>query len=102
VVHLAGEDISTGAWTQGKKDRIRRSRVEGTRLLTRTLADLERPPAVLLSASAIGYYGDRGDEILHEESGAGSGVLASVCRGGGGPPPRPRASAWSTRASAWC
>jgi len=80
VVHLAGEDISRGGWTAAKKARIRQSRVEGTALLARTLASLDRPPAVLACASAIGYYGDRGDETLTEESAPGSGFLASVCR----------------------
>lgn len=80
VVHLAGEDISRGAWTAAKKARIRQSRVEGTALLARTLASLDRPPAVLACASAVGYYGDRGDEALTEESPPGTGFLASVCR----------------------
>jgi len=80
VVHLAGEDISSGGWTAAKKARIRQSRVEGTALLARTLASLDRPPAVLACASAIGYYGDRGDDALTEESPPGAGFLASVCR----------------------
>lgn len=80
VVHLAGEDIAGGSWTAAKKARIRGSRVEGTALLARTLASLDRPPAALACASAIGYYGDRGDETLTEESSPGSGFLASVCR----------------------
>jgi len=80
VVHLAGEDIAGGSWTAAKKARIRGSRVEGTALLARTLASLDRPPAALACASAIGYYGDRGDEALTEESAPGSGFLASVCR----------------------
>jgi len=77
VVHLAGENIA-GRWTAEKKARIRDSRVRGTRLLSETLAQLERPPAVLASASAIGYYGDRGDELLREESPPGRGFLAEV------------------------
>jgi uncharacterized protein len=80
VVHLAGEDISSGTWTAAKKARIRQSRVEGTGLLARTLASLDRAPGVLACASAIGYYGDRGDQILTEESEPGAGFLASVCR----------------------
>ncbi|HXJ81289.1 MAG TPA: TIGR01777 family oxidoreductase [Candidatus Methylomirabilis sp.] len=80
VVHLAGEDISAGKWTAAKKARIRQSRVDGTGLLARTLASLARPPGVLACASAIGYYGNRGDEILTEESGPGAGFLAAVCR----------------------
>ena len=80
VVHLAGDDISSGTWTAAKKASIRQSRVEGTRLLARILASLQRAPEVLVSASAIGYYGDRGDQILTEDSGPGTGFLASVCR----------------------
>ncbi len=77
VVHLAGENIA-GRWTAEKKARIRESRVRGTRFLCETLARLERPPTVLISASAIGYYGDRGDELLREESPPGRGFLADV------------------------
>ena len=80
VVHLAGENIATGRWTAAKKARIRDSRVRGTKLISDTLARLEKPPAVLVSMSAIGYYGNRGDEILSEESGPGRGFLADVCR----------------------
>ncbi len=80
VVHLAGEDIASGTWTPAKKARIRDSRVETTSLLARALARLSRPPAVLASASAVGYYGDRGDEILTEDSAPGTGFLAAVCR----------------------
>lgn len=77
VVHLAGENIA-GRWTTEKRARIRESRIRGTRLLSETLARLERPPTVLVSASAIGYYGDRGDELLREESPPGRGFLAEV------------------------
>jgi uncharacterized protein (TIGR01777 family) len=80
VVHLAGEDIAGGSWTAGKKARIRESRVDGTALLARTLASLDRRPAALACASAIGYYGDRGSQILTEDTGPGTGFLASVCR----------------------
>jgi uncharacterized protein len=80
VVHLAGENISTGRWTAAKKARIRDSRVKGTKLISETLARLEKPPIVLVSMSATGYYGDRGDEVLREESAAGQGFLADVCR----------------------
>jgi len=80
VVHLAGEPIA-GRWTAKKKGRIRQSRVDGTRQLCETLAKLERPPRVLVSASAIGYYGDRGAEPLNEDSSPGEGFLADVCRG---------------------
>ena len=80
VVHLAGENIASGTWTSAKKARIRASRVDTTALLARTLAGLSRPPAVLACASALGYYGDRGDELLTEASSPGTGFLASVCR----------------------
>ncbi len=80
VVHLAGESIAAGRWTAVKKKRILDSRVRGTDLLARTLASLRRPPQVMISTSAVGYYGDRGAEILREESGPGSGFLADVCR----------------------
>jgi uncharacterized protein (TIGR01777 family) len=79
VVHLAGENVA-GLWTQEKKNKIRKSRVEGTRLLSQSLAELGKPPGVLVCASAIGYYGNRGDEILTEESDSGEGFLAEVCR----------------------
>jgi uncharacterized protein (TIGR01777 family) len=80
VVHLAGENISSGRWTPTRKARIRSSRVDGTRLLAETLARLARPPRVLVCASAIGYYGNRAAEKLDERSGPGSGFLAEVCR----------------------
>ena len=80
VVHLAGENIADGRWTAGKKLRIRESRIQGTRLLAQSLARLFDPPKVLVSVSAIGYYGDRGEELLDEESDPGKGFLADVCR----------------------
>jgi len=80
VVHLAGENIAQGRWTAEKKARIRDSRVQGTGLLCRALAETARPPKVLVSASAVGYYGNRGDEELGETSAAGTGFLAEVCR----------------------
>ena len=80
MVHLAGENIASGRWTEARKRRIKESRVNGTRLLAETLARLDRPPRVLVSASAIGFYGDRGDEELIEGSAAGSGFLPEVCR----------------------
>jgi uncharacterized protein len=80
VVHLAGENLAQGRWTAKKKTRIRDSRENSTWLLARTLAGLERPPKVLLSASAIGYYGDCGEEELDEQSASGAGFLADVCR----------------------
>jgi uncharacterized protein (TIGR01777 family) len=80
VVHLAGENISSGRWTEAKKKRILESRTRGTRLLAEALAGLSRPPKVLISASAIGFYGDRGSEQLSEASPAGEGFLAEVCK----------------------
>lgn len=79
VVHLAGESIASGRWTEGKKRAIRESRVKGTSLLSEVLARLSRPPSVFISASAIGYYGNRGDELLTEESAPGNDFLSSVC-----------------------
>jgi len=80
VVHLAGENIAAGRWTKARKIKIRDSRVKGTRLLSESLAGLAQPPAVLVCASAVGYYGDQGERILDEESANGSGFLAEVCR----------------------
>jgi uncharacterized protein (TIGR01777 family) len=80
AVHLAGEPIAEGRWTDEKKRRIRASRVESTRLLAETLARLEPRPRVLVSASAIGYYGDRGAEVLTEASAPGRDFLAEVCQ----------------------
>ena len=80
VVHLAGENIAAGRWTEAQKARIRDSRVHSTRLLCETLAKLSQPPKVLVCASAIGYYGDRGEEMMREDSPAGSGFLADVCK----------------------
>ena len=79
VIHLAGESI-VGRWTEGKKKRIRESRVEGTRNLAEALARTKNRPRVLITGSAIGYYGDRGDEVLREESPSGQGFLPEVCR----------------------
>ncbi|MFN2492988.1 MAG: TIGR01777 family oxidoreductase [Pyrinomonadaceae bacterium] len=79
VVHLAGESIAEGRWTEEKKKRIRESRVKGTRLLGDALANLTQPPETLICASAIGYYGDRGDEVLTESSAPGKDFLSEVC-----------------------
>ncbi len=79
VVHLAGENIAAGRWTADKKRAIRDSRIKGTSLLSESLARLSRPPAVFVSASAIGYYGDRGEELLTENSRPGKGFLADLC-----------------------
>jgi uncharacterized protein (TIGR01777 family) len=80
VVHLAGAGIGDRRWSPARKAEILGSRVGSTDLLARTLAGLEHPPAVMASASAVGWYGNRGDEVLTEESGPGEGFLASVCR----------------------
>jgi uncharacterized protein (TIGR01777 family) len=80
VVHLAGESLAQGRWTAAKKQRLRDSRVEGTRRLCAALTRLRRRPRTLVCASAIGYYGDRGDEKLDENSPPGQGFLAALCR----------------------
>jgi len=80
VVHLAGENIGQSRWTPERKDRIWKSRVESTELLSRALASLKQKPKVLVSASAIGFYGDRGEEVVTEDSAPGRGFLAEVCR----------------------
>src|SRR5262249_2998343 len=79
VVHLAGAPLER-RWSAAGKRLVLESRVRGTSLLAQTLARLERPPAVLVSASAVGWYGDRGGEVLTEESSPGCGFLADVCR----------------------
>ena len=79
VVNLAGEGIGNKRWTEEQKARMRDSRVRGTALLAGTLAKLQRPPKVLVSGSAVGYYGDRGDEVLTENSRPGDDFLAGVC-----------------------
>ena len=80
VVHLAGENIGAGRWSRDRKARIFDSRVKGTRLLCESLANLNHPPQVLVCASAIGYYGSRGAEVMNEGSESGAGFLADVCR----------------------
>src|SRR6266699_1362038 len=72
VIHLAGESIAGGRWTEARKKRIRESRMKGTQLLSETLASLKHPPKSFLCASAIGYYGSRGNEILTETSTPGN------------------------------
>jgi uncharacterized protein len=79
VIHLAGEPVAQ-RWSSDVKQRIRDSRELGTRNLVQAMSKLPKPPGVLVCASASGYYGSRGDEILTEESPAGSGFLADVCR----------------------
>jgi uncharacterized protein (TIGR01777 family) len=80
VIHLAGEPIAGIRWTRDKKRRIRDSRVEGTTLLAGALEKAVKPPRWMVCASAVGFYGDRGDEVLREDSGPGKGFLADVCR----------------------
>jgi uncharacterized protein (TIGR01777 family) len=80
VVHLAGENLAAHRWTPDFKEKILTSRVHGTKLLCDTLARLAAKPTVLVCASAVGYYGNRGDERLDESSPPGSGFLADVCQ----------------------
>jgi len=80
IFHLAGDPVAEGRWTARKKASIRDSRVLGTRHLVAALRDLPRRPAVLVSASAIGYYGSRGAECLDEASAPGNDYLAQVCQ----------------------
>ncbi len=79
VIHLAGENVDQGRWTKKKKQIILSSRIEGTRQLVDYLAALPQKPRLFLCASAVGYYGDRGEEILNENSLQGQGFLADVC-----------------------
>ncbi len=79
VVHLAGPGIADKRWTEARKRELRDARVDGTRLLAEALAGLSSPPAVLVSGSAIGYYGDRADELLPETAGPGDDFLADLC-----------------------
>jgi len=80
VIHLAGENVGSGRWTAAKKHRILTSRILGTRLLAEALAKSTAPPKVLLSASAIGFYGSQEETILDEDSPVGRGFLANVCQ----------------------
>ena len=79
IVHLAGENIASGKWTKKKKEKIRKSRIEGTKRLCEHILKLPTPPSVFVCASAIGFYGDRGVEFLNEGSSRGSGFLPDVC-----------------------
>jgi len=79
VIHLAGEPIAASRWTQEQKRRIRDSRVKGTRNLVDGMTRLSTPPKIFVSSSAVGFYGDRGDESLDERSQAGRGFLSDVC-----------------------
>lgn len=80
IIHLAAEGIAADRWNKAKKARILDSRVQGTRLIAESLARLARRPSFLISASAIGYYGEQGDKKLREGDAAGDGFLADVCR----------------------
>jgi uncharacterized protein (TIGR01777 family) len=80
VINLAGENIAAGRWTDDLKRKIHDSRVNGTHLLSEAIAKLAQPPKVFLCASATGFYGDRSDETLDEQSDSGGGFLAGVCR----------------------
>ncbi|MGR3176939.1 MAG: TIGR01777 family oxidoreductase [Candidatus Anammoxibacter sp.] len=79
IVHLAGENIASDRWSEKKKEKIRTSRIMGTRRLCEKILKLDKPPSVFVCASAIGFYGDRGDEILTEESAIGDRFLSEVC-----------------------
>ncbi|MEZ6132884.1 MAG: TIGR01777 family oxidoreductase [Planctomycetaceae bacterium] len=80
IVHLAGENIASGRWNRSVKNRIHNSRTQGTRNLVKSIAMVEKPPRVLVSASAIGYYGDRAETELTESAAPGEGFLAEVCK----------------------
>ena len=80
IIHLAGENIAAGRWNARRKTSIKESRLTSTRLLAKSLSQMPSPPRVFISASAIGYYGDRGEERLDESSSPGTGFLADVCR----------------------
>ena len=80
VVNLAGENISGGRWTRERKRRLVESRVEATRFLVRRMGERTPPPRALVSASAVGIFGNRGEEVLTEESPPGAGFLAELCR----------------------
>ena len=80
VIHLAGESIAAGRWTRARKARIRNSRVNGTQVLCEALARAATPPRVLVGASALGFYGNRGDELLDELASPGHGFLSDTCQ----------------------
>lgn len=80
VVHLAGAGIGDHRWTRRYKEEVLASRVKGTTLLSTTVANLDKPPVVMVSGSAVGFYGDRGDTPVTEEDGPGAGFLAEVVR----------------------
>jgi len=80
IVNLAGENIASGRWTQARRDSILQSRTNGATALVDAVRGARKKPAVVVQGSATGYYGSRGDEVLHEDSGLGEGFLAEVCR----------------------
>ena len=80
VIHLAGESIASGRWNAKKKERILQSRSQGTKVLCNFLSQLDHKPHTLISGSAIGFYGDRGDELLDETSSKGNGFLSTICK----------------------
>ena len=79
IIHLAGENVAQGRWTEKKKQDILMSRVQGTRELVNYISELKEKPSLFICASAVGYYGSRGNEILDENSSLGAGFLADVC-----------------------
>lgn len=79
IVNLAGENIGSGRWSAARKERLRTSRIDTTHQLVQACSKLSHPPKVLINASAIGYYGDRGDELLDEDSSKGKGFLSDIC-----------------------
>lgn len=79
VIHLAGENIAEDRWSKSKKTRIAKSRIEGTRSLIDFLVKNKKPPKLFMAASAVGYYGSRGSEVLNEMSSRGTGFLSDVC-----------------------
>src|SRR6266571_5373656 len=80
LVHLAGASIADGRWNAARKNLLRTSRIEATRHLIGALSKLQRPPRVIVASSAIGYYGNRGDETLTESSAPGGDFLSALCR----------------------
>ena len=79
MINLSGENVGAGRWTTKRRERILRSRIDATRTLVAAMRQMPRKPEVFLSASAVGYYGNRGDEVLTEASGIGQGFLPEVC-----------------------
>jgi uncharacterized protein len=80
VINLAGEDLAASRWTPARKVALRESRVMSTQLVARAISELSQPPSVLVNASAVGFYGDRGADAVHEHSPAGHGFLAELCQ----------------------